>query len=44
MRSCSTASLYNPLFNFMWTLNQLLPYAKRRGKTVRLSSMSGPDR
>jgi len=25
-------SLYNPLVNFMWTLNKMLPYAKKRGK------------
>jgi len=27
-------SLYNPLFNFMWTLNLMLPYAKKRGKQI----------
>lgn len=25
-------SLYNPLFNFMWTLDKILPLAKKRGK------------
>jgi polysaccharide pyruvyl transferase WcaK-like protein len=25
-------SLYNPLFNFMWTLDKMLPYAKKQGK------------
>ena len=27
-------SLYNPLFNFLWTLHQFLPRARRKGKLV----------
>ena len=27
-------SLYNPLFNYMWTVSWLLPLAKRRGKAT----------
>ena len=27
-------SLHNPLFNFMWTLNLMLPRAKRKGKRI----------
>lgn len=36
-------SLYNPLFNFMWTLNLMLPRAKKKGKVIGLFNVgAGP--